>query len=99
MPPSAIYRLRKFVRRNKSQVVAASLLVLALVAAIASGLWHNWQLDRKNRDLLAANEAERRAKQDAQKREAETKAVLDFVDDKILAAARPEGQAEAWARR
>ena len=92
-PPSAIYRLRKFVRRNKSQVAAASLLVLALVAGIAFALWHNRQLDRKNRELLAANEAERRANQDAQRREAETKAVLDFVDNKILAAARPEGQA------
>ncbi len=92
-PPSTSYRLRKFVRRNKSQVAAASFLVLALVAGIAFGLWHNRQLDWKNRELLAANEAERRAKQDAQRREAETKAVLDFVDDKILAAARPEGQA------
>ena len=92
-PPSAIYRLRKFVRRNKSQVAAASLLVLALVAGIAFALWHNRQLDRKNRELLAANEAERRANQDAQRREAETKAVLDFVENKILAAARPEGQA------
>ncbi len=92
-PPSAIYRLRKFVRRNKSQAVAASFLVLALVAGIAFALWHNRQLDRKNRELLAANEAERRAKQDAQRREAETKAVLHFVENKILAAARPEGQA------
>jgi eukaryotic-like serine/threonine-protein kinase len=90
---SAIYRLRKFVRRNRSQAIAASLLVLALVAGIAFALWHNWQLDRKNRQLLAANEAERRAKQDAQKREVETKAVLAFVENKILSAARPEGQA------
>ena len=97
-PPSAFYRLRKFVRRNKPQVAAASLLVLALVAGIASGLWHNRQLDRKNRDLLAANEAERRAKRDAQEREAETKAVLDFVENKIFAAARPEGQAGGLGR-
>jgi serine/threonine protein kinase len=92
-PPSTSYRLRKFLRRNKPQVAAASFLVLALVAGIAFALWHNRQLDRKNRELLAANLAERRAKQDAQRREAETKAVLDFVDNKILAAARPEGQA------
>jgi eukaryotic-like serine/threonine-protein kinase len=97
-PPSAIYRLRKFLRRNRSQVAAASLLVLVLVAGIAFALWHNRQLDRKNRELLAANEAERRAKQDAQRREAETKAVLDFVENKILAAARPEGQAGGLGR-
>jgi tetratricopeptide (TPR) repeat protein len=34
-PPSAGYRLRKFVRRNKGQVIAACLLLLALLAGIA----------------------------------------------------------------
>ena len=97
-PPSAFYRLRKFVRRNKYQVAAASVVVLALVAGIAFGLWHNRQLDQKNRDLLAANEAERQAKRDAEQREAETKAVLDFVENKIFAAARPEGQAGGLGR-
>src|SRR5262249_13962872 len=38
-PPSAGYRLRKFVRRNKGPVVAASLVVLALVAGIIGTSW------------------------------------------------------------
>ena len=33
-PPSAVYRLRKFVRRNRGGVIAASLVLLALVAGI-----------------------------------------------------------------
>ncbi len=33
-PPSAAYRLRKFVRRHKGQVIAASLVILALVAGV-----------------------------------------------------------------
>ena len=33
-PPSAGYRLKKFVRRHKGQVTAASLLLLALVGGI-----------------------------------------------------------------
>ena len=33
-PPTAAYRLRKFVRRNRPQVVAASLVLLALVGGI-----------------------------------------------------------------
>jgi eukaryotic-like serine/threonine-protein kinase len=33
-PPSSSYRLRKFVRRNRPQVVAASLVLLALVAGV-----------------------------------------------------------------
>lgn len=33
-PPTAAYRLRKFARRNRGQVVAASLVLLALVGGI-----------------------------------------------------------------
>ncbi len=33
-PPSAVYRLRKFVRRNRGGVIAASLVLLALVGGI-----------------------------------------------------------------
>src|SRR5947209_15737158 len=33
-PPSAGYRLRKFVQRHRGQVIAASLLLLALLAGI-----------------------------------------------------------------
>src|SRR5882672_590236 len=38
-PPSAMYRLRKLVRRNKGPVLAASLLVLALVGGIIGTTW------------------------------------------------------------
>ena len=34
-PPSTSYRLRKFVRRNRGQVIAAALILLALLAGIA----------------------------------------------------------------
>ena len=38
-PPSAWYRLGKFVRRNRSAVLAASLVLLSLVAGTALSLW------------------------------------------------------------
>jgi len=38
-PPSAAYRLRKFVRRNRGPVLAASLLLLALAAGIIGTTW------------------------------------------------------------
>jgi serine/threonine protein kinase/WD40 repeat protein len=38
-PPSAGYRLRKFVRRNRGPVLAASLLMLALVGGIIGTTW------------------------------------------------------------
>ncbi|HTD29822.1 MAG TPA: tetratricopeptide repeat protein, partial [Xanthomonadaceae bacterium] len=38
-PPSAVYRLQKFVRRNKGAVAAGSLIAAALVVGIAGFAW------------------------------------------------------------
>ncbi len=38
-PPTASYRLRKFLRRNRGPVIAASLVLLALVAGIIGTTW------------------------------------------------------------
>src|SRR5690606_33717506 len=38
-PPSAGYRFQKFVRRNRGQLLAASLILLALVAGIIGTTW------------------------------------------------------------
>ena len=84
-PPSRGYRLKKFVRRNKVQVVAAGLLTLSLVVGMAgTGIG----LVRANRSAEAerqakvkaqtAAEAERQAKVQAQTAaEAEKAAKLD----------------------
>jgi tetratricopeptide (TPR) repeat protein len=98
-PPSVGYRVRKFVRRHKPQLAAAGLLLLASLAGLGFVLWHNQELDAKNHELDAKNTelvavvaSEKQAKQTAEQREAETKAVLEFVENKVFAAARPEGQ-------
>lgn len=65
-PPSAPYRLRKLLRRNKRQVIAASLLLLTLIAGIAAVLavqarananlrFLNRQLDTANTELKSTN--------------------------------------------
>jgi eukaryotic-like serine/threonine-protein kinase len=80
-PPTAAYRLRKFVRRNRPQVIAGSLLLLALLAGIAGttlGLIHAqaaWQAEAERAEgerlakleAEAAATAERVAKQEAEK--------------------------------
>jgi serine/threonine protein kinase/tetratricopeptide (TPR) repeat protein len=76
-PPSAGYRLKKFLRRNKGPVAAVALVLLTLVVGIVG-------------TTLGMVRAER-ARREAQAREAETQAVLEFVENKILAATRPEG--------
>ncbi len=56
-PPSAVYRLQKFVKRNRGQVVAASLVAAALlVGALGTAGGLVWALQQKSR---ADTEAQR----------------------------------------
>src|SRR5947207_15711629 len=54
-PPSAGYRLRKFARRNKGPVLAASLVTLALIGGVIGTTW----------GMLRATKAEGDAKREA----------------------------------
>jgi non-specific serine/threonine protein kinase/serine/threonine-protein kinase len=102
-PPSAGYRLRKFVRRNKVVVLTTTTVAVALLTGSAVATWQAvratqaeaaalTESDKKDKALAAeavqrgiAEGKERVAKQ----READTRAVLDFFEKMILAAARP----------
>ena len=55
-PPSAGYRLHKFVRRHRGKVIAASLVLLALVAGMAGTIWGLIREARANRALAAKND-------------------------------------------
>src|SRR5207249_11752027 len=83
-PPSAGYRFRKFVRRNKVALGTAGLVTLALLLGMAVA---SWQALRATRAVAS----EKQASESAQAREAETNAVLEFVENHVFAAARPEG--------
>jgi serine/threonine protein kinase/tetratricopeptide (TPR) repeat protein len=93
VPPSVGYRLRKFVRRNKGPVLAAGLVVLTLVGGIVGTTLGLIEADHQRDAAQAAAEAEKKAKETAEAREKETRAILEFVERKVFAAARPEGQA------
>jgi serine/threonine protein kinase/WD40 repeat protein len=58
-PPSAGYRLRKFVRRNKGPVLAASLLLVALLSGIVGTTWG--MIRATDAETEARNEAEQKA--------------------------------------
>jgi tetratricopeptide (TPR) repeat protein len=55
-PPTTAYRLKKFVRRNRGQVLAASAVVAALVAGAAGATWQAVVADRARADLTAKNQ-------------------------------------------
>jgi serine/threonine protein kinase len=88
-PPSAWYRLRKFLRRNKGPVLAVLLVTLALVGGVAVSTWQAVRAVSA-REQAIANEAKALGeKRKAEQSEADAKAVLVFFADKVLAAARP----------
>ncbi len=91
-PPSAGYRMKKFLRKHKGPVIAASLVGLALIGGIIGTGWGLVRAEQARERETQRAEGERVAKEEAQAREAETKAVLEFVETKVFAAARPETQ-------
>ena len=74
VPPSAAYHLRKFVRRNRMGVLAASVLALALVGGIAGTTWGLILARRQKADAENARtaETERVVERDAALGKAET---------------------------
>jgi len=98
-PPSAMYQMRKFARRNRALVAAAAAVVVALVLGLALT---STQLVRATRAeaLAAARLADAeaaRAEADAQAAEARTqadiaRAVNEFLNDDLLTAAQPEAE-------
>jgi tetratricopeptide (TPR) repeat protein len=83
-PPGAGYRLRKFLRRHRGPVLAAALVLLALLVGMVGTSWGLVEA-RRQRDAAEKNE------QQAKASEAESKTVLKFFQDKVLAAGGLEG--------
>jgi hypothetical protein len=104
-PPSKTYRFKKLVRRNRAAMLTAAVVAGALLAGTAVSTWQALRARRAERAALTAAhaefvaaQAEREAKEEALAREAETKAVLAFVVNRIFVAARPEQQAGGLGR-
>ncbi len=71
-PPSTSYRLRKFVRRNRPQVIAASLVVLALVAGVIGPTWGLLEA-RRHAEIAHQQQAEATRQADIARAETEAK--------------------------
>jgi serine/threonine protein kinase/tetratricopeptide (TPR) repeat protein len=66
-PPSAGYRLRKFVRRNKTPVLAVVVVLIALVGGIIGTSWGLVRADRSARAEKAANETTKKRLEQVEK--------------------------------
>jgi serine/threonine protein kinase/tetratricopeptide (TPR) repeat protein len=91
-PASTTYRLRKALRRHRGAALAGALIVLALLGGIIGTSWGLVRADRAWHAERQRAESERQAKEDAQARETEKQAVLEFVESALVKAARPAGQ-------
>lgn len=89
-PPGAAYRLRKFVRRNQGPVLAASVVLLALIVGVMGTTCGMLRaIDAEGATRAEANEKDK-AKKAAEDEAAIAKAVVDFLQNDLLAQASPE---------
>jgi serine/threonine protein kinase/lipopolysaccharide biosynthesis regulator YciM len=74
-PPSAIYRMKKFVRRNRSLVTSIAAVVVVLMAGIVVST------------IFAVGQA--RARAEAERQAKISQAIADFLENDILASVEP----------
>jgi serine/threonine protein kinase/tetratricopeptide (TPR) repeat protein len=91
-PPSAGYRLRKFARRNKGPVLAASLVGLALVGGIVGTTLGLVRAKQERKDAIAARDSEAEQRRIADEERAVAQAVNDFVQKDLLGQGDLENQ-------
>ena len=54
-PPSHLYRLKKFIRKHRRQVIAVSAIMLALVGGIAGATWGWFRAQKAEAELTNRN--------------------------------------------
>ncbi len=89
-PPSRLYRLRKFARRNKPAVATATVIVAVLVLATAVSTWQAVRATRAERLVARERDQVAAEKRRAGEQAAIATAVNDFFDEDVL------GQASAY---
>ncbi len=99
-PPSRGYRLKKFVKRNKGQVIAASLVLLTLVAGVIGttlGLIEANAAAEKERTATATAQAARTAAENAEVKERAAKVAAEGSAAKEKTAKEQEATQRAAA--
>jgi len=93
-PPSAIYQLKKFTRRNRLLVGGVALLFVVLLAGIVGVSIYAVRAEtaREDADEAAFRAEERRIEAERQAQRATS--VNDFLNDDLLAAADPTGSSD-----
>jgi len=64
-PPSRVYRLKKFVRRNRAAALTAAVVAVALIAGTAGSTWQALRATHAEEVASISAASEKKAKQDA----------------------------------
>jgi serine/threonine protein kinase/tetratricopeptide (TPR) repeat protein len=98
-PPGVWYRTQKFVERHPGLVAGVAIVIGTLVAGVVGTTVGMFEAQRQERRAVASADAANMARQAemeqrklAEQKGAEAEAVVKFIEDKVLAAARPRGQ-------
>ena len=98
-PPSVAYRLQKFCRRNKAVLFAVLAVFITLSTGLAGTTLALFEAQHQRESAETARNDESKQRDKAEKNEQaarqaaeEASMVLDFFEEKILAACRPQGQ-------
>ncbi len=86
-PPSQLYRMKKFVQRHRSLVIAAGLLILSLVAGMFGTAWGMFEARREANEKEQARLNEREERQYAE-------AIAAFVEADFLQLTNLQGRLE-----
>ena len=78
-PPSTMYRLRKFIRRNKMQVTSACLVLLALIIGCLGTTWGWLEAIKQEEKAQHAALLEKQAKEEARRKQKEAEINLAYA--------------------
>jgi serine/threonine protein kinase len=90
-PPSTWYRVRKFARRNKGPVLAATLILLTLIGGVVGTTWGMLEAKQGRKEAEDERAKAIAARNEAKEDQAIALATVRFVEDRVFAAARPKG--------
>ena len=90
-PPGALYRARKFVRRNRAAIATAGLVTAALILGVVGTTAGMLRAQRERAAAVVARESEREQRTLAESRLSQAEATVKFLDD-MLGAADPSAQ-------
>jgi len=83
-PPSAAYRFKKFVRRNRGQVIAAGVVLLTLVAGLLGTAWQAYRAEAARADEAVQRDLAEKKSTEARQAQSRAEAGERLAEQRLL---------------